>query len=77
MNVLLCSFLVLLLLLGVCAGTLRGKGEGEAAPVQQVHIALAGSDENGNPIGLCISWQTNIDTATTTVRFGMKPGMPI
>lgn len=37
---------------------------------QQIHIALAGSDENGNPNGMTISWQTIDDTATSMVKYG-------
>ena len=77
MKIILGCVLALLLHVNVYGDTLRSINTGgvkEAAPIQQVHIALAGDDGEGNPIGLAISWQTNIDTPTSTVRFGMKPG---
>ena len=76
MKIILGVVLALLLHANVYGGTLRSINAHveEAAPIQQVHIALAGDDGEGNPIGLAISWQTNIDTPTSTVRFGMKSG---
>lgn len=47
---------------------------GEAAPVGQVHISLAGTDDEGNSLGLAISWQTVIDTVTSTVKYGTTSG---
>jgi len=38
---------------------------------QQIHIALAGKDENGNPNGMTVSWQTIEDTITSTVKYGL------
>lgn len=76
MKIVFGGILALLLHASVYGGTLRSvkAGVSESAPVQQVHIALSGDDSEGNPTGLAISWQTNIDTPTSTVRFGMKPG---
>jgi hypothetical protein len=38
---------------------------------QQIHIALAGKDENGNPNGMAVSWQTLNDTITSIVKYGV------
>ena len=68
--------MLLLQAVTVYGGTLRSikAGVSEAAPVQQVHIALAGDNGKGDSNTLAISWQTNIDTSTSTVKFGMKSG---
>lgn len=39
----------------------------------QVHIALAGSDKEGNPSTVAISWNTVNRTLTSTVKYGLKP----
>ena len=78
MRIVIGCILVLLLQLGavVHGGTLGSikAGVAESAPVQQVHIALAGDNGKGDSNTLAISWQTNIGTPTSTVRFGMKSG---
>lgn len=38
----------------------------------QVHIALAGSDANGNSNGMAVSYHTTDATATTTVKYGTR-----
>jgi len=38
----------------------------------QIHIALAGVDENKNSNSMTISWSTVKNTVTTTVRYGKK-----
>lgn len=38
----------------------------------QVHIALAGSDKEGNPNTVAISWNTVNRTLTSTVKYGLK-----
>lgn len=41
----------------------------------QVHLALAGTDAaSGSPNGMAVSWQTESDTSTSTVRYGTAPG---
>jgi hypothetical protein len=37
---------------------------------QQIHVALAGEDGNGNPNGMAVSWQTVGRTITSTVKYG-------
>ena len=46
-----------------------------AAPVGQVHIALAGRDSDGNANTLTISWQTVKNTITSTVKYGTTSGV--
>jgi acid phosphatase type 7 len=41
----------------------------------QIHIALAGKDENENSNGMAISWNTKSKTATSTVKFGTISGL--
>lgn len=40
----------------------------------QIHIALAGSDIDGNPNSMAISWQTQENTATSQVKYGLVSG---
>ncbi len=40
----------------------------------QVHIALAGKDENGNHNKMAVSWQTEENTLASEVTYGTKPG---
>lgn len=40
----------------------------------QVHIAFAGDDSNGNANGMAVSWQTVDDTTTSVVKFGLTSG---
>ena len=42
---------------------------------QQVHIALAGSDANGNSDRMSISWQTEHDTRSSMVMYGEASGV--
>lgn len=44
----------------------------EATHPEQVHIALAGKDKNGNPNGMAVSWQTHVRTNTSTVQYGLS-----
>jgi hypothetical protein len=41
-------------------------------PPSQIHIAFAGVDENGDPNGMVISWQTENPTKTSTVMYGFS-----
>lgn len=45
-----------------------------SVPVGQVHIALAGMDQDGNSNSLAISWQTEKNTVTSTVKYGTSSG---
>ena len=47
---------------------------GSALPAQ-VHIALAGADEWGNSNAMAVSWQTETDTATSKVQYGIESGV--
>lgn len=40
----------------------------------QVHIALAGLDDNNNPNSMTVSWQTETNTITSEVLFGLESG---
>jgi hypothetical protein len=40
----------------------------------QIHIALAGTDDQGNSNTMAVSWQTETDTPTSKVQYGVKPG---
>lgn len=40
----------------------------------QIHVALAGSDENGNSNKLAVSWNTVNQTPTSTVKYGIVSG---
>lgn len=40
---------------------------------QQVHIAYAGRDESGYSTSISVSWVTEKETATSTVRYGTSP----
>lgn len=44
----------------------------EATMPEQIHIALAGRDAKGNPNGMAVSWQTQVRTATSMVRYGLN-----
>ncbi|GMI32137.1 hypothetical protein TrRE_jg4112 [Triparma retinervis] len=55
-----------LLLLGACIAAVT-------AEYTQIHIALAGDDGSGNSNGMAVSWQTEEDTPTTVVKFGLSP----
>ena len=37
----------------------------------QVHIALAGNDGSGNSNKMAVSWQTEDDSATSVVKYGL------
>jgi hypothetical protein len=52
---------------------LAGFVSSSALPTQ-VHIALAGSDENGNPNAMAVSWQTQENTVTSQVQYGLVSG---
>lgn len=56
------QFFVLALVVAVC---------GAQAP-QQIHIAFAGEDPNGNCHGMAVSWATDGNTATSTVKYGLS-----
>lgn len=45
-----------------------------SAVPSQVHIALAGSDESGNPNAMAVSWQTEENTVTSQVQYGLISG---
>jgi hypothetical protein len=57
------------LLLAALAGCVTSS----AIPTQ-VHIALAGSDENGNANAMAVSWQTEENTITSQVQYGLISG---
>jgi hypothetical protein len=40
----------------------------------QLHIALAGNDDFGNPNSMAISWQTELNTPTSQVLYGLESG---
>jgi acid phosphatase type 7 len=40
----------------------------------QVHIALAGTDSDGNSNSMAVSWQTQVDTTSSQVNYGLSPG---
>lgn len=41
----------------------------------QVHIALAGVDSDGHSNAMTVSWNTETDTKTTTVKYGTESGV--
>lgn len=41
----------------------------------QVHVALAGSDSQGNSNTIAVSWNTQNQTATTVVKYGTQSGV--
>lgn len=41
---------------------------------EQVHISLAGNDGNGNSNGMAVSWQTEENTDTSLVKYGLISG---
>eukprot|EP01035_Chromulina_nebulosa_P020343 gene20343-26406_t len=38
----------------------------------QIHIALAGNDDNGNSNSIAVSWQTTNNTITSVVKYGLN-----
>lgn len=40
----------------------------------QIHIALAGKDANGNSNSMAISWNTVLQTKSSTVKYGLNSG---
>src|SRR3546814_328227 len=40
---------------------------------QQIHLAFAGRSSQGDPSGMAVSWQTERDTASSVVRYGLAP----
>jgi hypothetical protein len=59
------------IVLGVAALTVRAR---LFTTPNQVHVALAGRDANGNHNGMAVSWQTQKDTSSSTVLYGTTPG---
>eukprot|EP00049_Salpingoeca_infusionum_P008354 m.136043 g.136043 ORF g.136043 m.136043 type:complete len:462 (-) comp13988_c0_seq1:268-1653(-) len=53
----------------VCLAAAFANGQ-SANPPEQIHIALAGSDANGNSNAMRISWLTVSTTQTSTVKWG-------
>ncbi|GMH84073.1 hypothetical protein TrST_g11227 [Triparma strigata] len=57
------KFLTLLATLGLPA---------QASTITQIHIALAGSDDNGISTGMAVSFQTESDSPSASVRYGLS-----
>jgi hypothetical protein len=66
------NIFVMLLKLTVLVSTLSGY-LCSTTPTQ-LHIALAGNDEFGNSNAMAISWQTELNTPTSQVQYGLETG---
>lgn len=70
--------LQILLLLSACAAVALAQDQdagssSDPQPPGQVHIALAGRDPlTGRATGMAVSWQTQGQTASSAVRFGLR-----
>eukprot|EP00043_Microstomoeca_roanoka_P020835 m.254205 g.254205 ORF g.254205 m.254205 type:complete len:458 (-) comp17801_c0_seq1:293-1666(-) len=55
----------------IAASLTLGQSSDSTMP-EQIHIALAGKDASGNSNGMTISWQTQVKTATSAVKYGLN-----
>lgn len=65
--------LLLIVLLSVLSLTLS-LSDKKNAP-EQIHIALAGNNDNGDSDKMTVSWQTKKDTKTTIIKYGLESGV--
>jgi len=69
---LMLAVVVVALAVMLAPGCMGQQGSSDATEPEQIHIALAGRDAEGNSNGMAISWQTQVATNTSVVKYGLS-----